>query len=189
MQPEAQQWIINTVENGRVEPQAVVEGANTAVWGPKVLVGAPGKLGTMYQLLPVHTYADFWELPAGILERDRLALEGATTAAVQHELMPRIGYDNVPVAQRPTAKIRQQQEKSLRSLTSAQPQSQPVLTTCESSHVRKRVRNQDAILDEADSAAEAHSSEDEDPLGKVLDPLDEEHYQPREKSMQTNRFF
>ena len=194
MQPEAQQWIITTVNNGRVEPHSVVEAANAAVWGPRVLVGAPGKLGTMYQLLPVHDSSDFWELPRDILERDRLALAGATKAAVQHDLMPTIGYTHLPTARRPTTVVRREQEKNLLTsdhlLTSDQAHSEVALPTCDTYPMRKRARNPQAITAEADSAAtQSPEDEDDDALGKVLGDLDEEQYQPREFSFQLNRFY
>ena len=188
MQPEAQQWIITTVNKGRVEPHSVLEAANAAVWGPKVLVGAPSKLGAMYQLLDVHDATDFWQLPPDILERDRLAIAGTTKAADQHDLMPTIGYAHLPPEKRPTTVVRREQEKKL--LNSDQAHSEVAPATCEPYPIRKRARNPQAITAAADCAAtQSPEEEDDDALGKVLGDLDEEQYQPRELSFQLNRFY
>ena len=85
MDGHAQQWILDTIEKGRVEAHSVVEEAIPSAWGPKIKVGAQNKLATMTQLQPINDSADFWALPPEILSRDRLAVAGAAAADMQHD--------------------------------------------------------------------------------------------------------
>ena len=195
MDGHAQQWILDTIEKGRVEAHSVVEEAIPSAWGPKIKVGAQNKLATMTQLQPINDSADFWALPPEILSRDRLAVAGTAAADMQHDLMPTIGYAHIPPAQRPTASIRRAQEHALRASevensTVASPCTQPPSSRKRSKSLAQSLTQTDTT---ADAAAEEQGEDGEEvephPLGNYLGEQDEEQYQPREHSFKVNHFY